>query len=64
MKTNRRQIGLSLTEEEYQALAVLAKARSSKTKVIHLIYEAIEKVYFQDPKTNGNGNYDPKRHAA
>ena len=56
MKTNRKQIGLSLTEEEFQALLTIAKNRSSKTKVVHLIYEAIEKIYFQKPQTNGNGH--------
>jgi restriction endonuclease len=64
MQTKRAQLGLSLTMEEYDFLLALAKKRSSKTKVVHLIYEAIEKVYFQDPEINGNGAHDPKRHAA
>ena len=54
MKPKRRQVGLSLTKEEYQKLERIAQKRSSKTKVVHLIYEAIEKVYFQNPKFNGD----------
>jgi hypothetical protein len=51
MKPQRHQVGLSLTIEEWEALAKLARARSSKTKVVDLIYEAIEKTYFMpDPE--------------
>jgi hypothetical protein len=42
----RKQVNLSLTIDEHEALTRLARARSSKTKVVDLIYEAIEKTYF------------------
>jgi hypothetical protein len=45
----RTQVNLSLTAEEHAHLKRLAQLRSSKTKVVHLIYEAIEKTYFRDP---------------
>jgi len=54
MQKNRAQLGLSLTKGEYDFLLEIAKKRSSKTKVVHLIYEAIEKVYFQDKTTKEN----------
>jgi uncharacterized membrane protein YgaE (UPF0421/DUF939 family) len=45
-------------------LSVLAAQRGPGTKLSDLAREAIHQVYFQEPKTNGNGKNHTKRNAA
>jgi predicted DNA-binding protein len=57
-----KQVQVRMPKEWYEHLEHLAEKRAPGTKIASLIREAIQEVYFQEPKTNGNGN--SKRHAA